>query len=103
MPEITDAMLDELEQALDAAKDAPDKLIWFPLDQARGFFKAFRACLHERDRLKAINAELLGALERVAEGKGAFNRDPLEHASNVIDEAKATARAALAKARKVEP
>ena len=53
----------------------------------------------EYDRLKASNAELLKALKIIAEGAGAFNRDPLEHASNCIDEMKETARAAIAKAK----
>ena len=57
----------------------------------------------ERDTLKAINAELLAALGRIAEGKGAYNRDPLEHASNVIDEGKATALEAIAKAQPAAP
>jgi citrate lyase beta subunit len=43
--------------------------------------------------------ELLEALEIIAEGKGAFNHDPLLHAQNVIEEAKTIAQAAIAKAK----
>lgn len=41
---------------------------------------------------------LVEALREISKGAGAFNRDPLIHASNCIDEMKATARAALAQA-----
>ena len=44
---------------------------------------------------KAKNAELRAALEKIAEGKGAFSLDPLTHASNTIDDMKALANAAL--------
>jgi hypothetical protein len=49
--------------------------------------------------LIAAAPELYAALEEISQGAGAFNRDPLKHAENVIEEAKATALAALAKAR----
>ena len=41
--------------------------------------------------------ELVTALKEIAKGKGPFNRNPLLHAENVIEEAKATANALLAK------
>ena len=41
---------------------------------------------------------LLEAVEKIATGAGAFDVDPLEHAKNVIDESKAIARGAIAKA-----
>ena len=63
------------------------------------YIKRTHRALSERDRLKAINDDLMAALKQIAEGKGAYNRDPLEHASNTIDEAVATARAAIAKAK----
>jgi hypothetical protein len=47
-------------------------------------------------RLERENAELRTALEEIAEGSGAFSRDPLTHAANCIDNMKALARAALA-------
>lgn len=48
-------------------------------------------------RLIAAAPAMAEALRIIAEGKGAYSRDPLEHASNVIDEAKAAARAILAR------
>ena len=42
--------------------------------------------------------ELLVALEEISRGAGAYSRDPLIHASNCIDEMKAIAKAAIAKA-----
>lgn len=46
--------------------------------------------------LQAQCGAMREALEEITEGKGAFNRDQLIHASNVIDNMKAIARAALA-------
>lgn len=58
---------------------------------------------HERDcileELAASEARERGlreALTKIAKGEGVFNRDQLTFANNVIDEAKETARAALA-------
>jgi len=45
--------------------------------------------------LQDENERLREALQQIAKGEGAFSRDPLEHAESTIDEAKATARAAL--------
>lgn len=42
--------------------------------------------------------ELLEALKEIAECKGAYSMDRLEHATNVIKEAKAIAEAAITKA-----
>jgi hypothetical protein len=49
----------------------------------------------------AVNnhAGLVAALEEIAQGSGAFSRDPLTHAANCIDNMKAIARAALANAK----
>jgi hypothetical protein len=49
-----------------------------------------------KSRLERENAELRAALEEIAEGSGAFSRDPLTHAANCIDNMKSIARAALA-------
>lgn len=48
-------------------------------------------------RLIALAPEMAEALRTISEGKGAFNRDPLEHASNVIEEARSLAKSILAK------
>ncbi len=40
--------------------------------------------------------DLLGALKEIAKGEGAFSRDPLRHAENCIEHAKAIAKAAIA-------
>ena len=48
--------------------------------------------------LHAAAPDLLKALEEIAKGEGAFSRDPLTHAENVIEHAKETARAAIRKA-----
>ena len=40
-------------------------------------------------------ARLLAALQKIAKGEGAYNRDPLTHASNTIEAMKAIAEAAL--------
>lgn len=56
-----------------------------------------------REALRHAEAEiakLAEALRQIAKGKGAFRRDPLEHATNVIEEAKACANAALAGSRR---
>ena len=49
-------------------------------------------------RLMIAAPGLLKALEEIAKGEGAFSRDPLTHAENVIEHAKETARAAIRKA-----
>lgn len=50
-------------------------------------------------RLIASSPDLMAALEEIAEGKGAYSRDPLVHATNVIEAMKGIARAAIAKAK----
>ncbi len=52
----------------------------------------------ERDKLKDINAELLEVLREIAEGKGPFDPDPLQHATNAVFNMVAIAKAAIAKA-----
>lgn len=49
-------------------------------------------------RLIAAAPDLLATLEEIAKGEGPFNRDPLEHASNVIEHAQQIAREAIEKA-----
>ena len=46
-------------------------------------------------RLIAKAPEMYEALVRISKGEGAFNLDPLRHASNVIEEHKEIARALL--------
>ena len=48
------------------------------------------------NHLVAQNKELLKALENIKEGRGAYSRDPLTHASNTIDYMKARASTAVA-------
>lgn len=52
--------------------------------------------------VRAVNAhdDLVAALEEIAKGSGSFSTDPLTHAANCIEEMKACACAALAKAAK---
>jgi len=50
----------------------------------------------EADRLRARVARLEAALRQIQKGEGRFSRDQYEFACNVIEEAKETARAALA-------
>ncbi len=55
----------------------------------------------ERDataHLIASVTDLLEALQQIAKGEGRFSRDPLEHASSTIEDMKAIAEAAIAKA-----
>jgi len=54
-------------------------------------------------RLIAAAPDLLAALEDIAEGVGRFSKDPLTHAENCIEDMKAIARAAIAKATKTGP
>ena len=49
-------------------------------------------------RLKAINADLLEALQDIAKGEGPYSRDQLKHAENVIEQSISIAEAAIAKA-----
>ena len=54
--------------------------------------------------VRAVNrdhlfGELVEAVEEIAKGAGAFDMDHHQHAMNVIEEAKATARAILAKVK----
>lgn len=53
---------------------------------------AITELLAARDALAALTK----ALAEIAEGRGAFSRDPLTHAENTIDSMKEIARAALA-------
>ena len=49
-------------------------------------------------RLIAAAPRMLEALEKIALGEGRFSRDQLTHASNTIEDMKALANAAIAKA-----
>jgi hypothetical protein len=42
--------------------------------------------------------DLLKALREIAKGEGRYSRDPLEHASNTIEDMKALAEKAITKA-----
>lgn len=46
-------------------------------------------------KLQAQNKIMLEALQEIAKGQGAFSRDPLEHASNTIDNMKEIANEAI--------
>ena len=50
--------------------------------------------------VRAVNAHesLLAALEAIAKGEGRYNRDPLEHCNNTVEDMKALAEAAIASA-----
>lgn len=47
---------------------------------------------------KQVYDEMLEALKFIAEGRGAFSLDPLQHATNTINEMKEVARQVIAKA-----
>ena len=49
----------------------------------------------EANKLLAENKRLRAALEEIAKGEGAFSRDRLEHATNVIENAIDLAKQAL--------
>jgi len=53
----------------------------------------------EIDRLQAMNARLLKALEEIAEGKGAYSLDPFEHCQNTVEDMKELAQQAIASAK----
>lgn len=53
----------------------------------------YRTAGHE---LLDIVEALREALEEIAKGEGAFNRDPLVHCANAVEAMKATANTALA-------
>lgn len=55
------------------------------------------AVLGYADDLEAEVERLTKALREVEKGQGPYNRDPLEHASNVIEHMQSVAREALAK------
>ena len=63
----------------------------------RALNEAYRVVGKQASEAQAALVEAREALAKIAEGRGAFSRDPLTHAANVIDEAKATAAAALAR------
>ena len=49
-------------------------------------------------RLISAAPDLLEALREIAKGEGRYSRDPLEHASNTIEDMQAIAAKAIAKA-----
>jgi hypothetical protein len=51
----------------------------------------------------AAAPDLLAALEEIAKGESAYSRDPLTHATNVIESMKAIAEAAIARAKGSAP
>jgi len=71
-----------------------------------GFNKACGPLTDEEITAARANAKLhkaapdmLRALEEIAKGEGAFNRDPLKHAENCINSIIAISKAAIHKAR----
>ena len=46
-----------------------------------------------------IEGVLVKALKEITKGEGPFNRDPLQHAENCIEEMQATARKALSETK----
>jgi hypothetical protein len=48
---------------------------------------------------EAAARAMLAALKEIEKGQGAYNRDPLTHAWNTIDDMKELARAAIAQAK----
>ncbi len=53
--------------------------------------------MREIATLKELNAELRAEFEEIAKTEGPFNRDPLQHAINCIENMAEIARAAIAK------
>ena len=72
-----------------------------PFSKRLAFIKAARtgwpAALDEIERLHNLLRECADDFEQIAKGEGAFNRDPLVHASNVIEGAKKLAASRAAK------
>lgn len=67
--------------------------------QHGGFALRREAEAHVRE-LASVPDALVKALEEIAEGKGAFSRDPFQHAKNCIEDMKQIALDALAAHRK---
>lgn len=66
-------------------------------NQDKGWHNHCAVC--ETFKLREHCDNLLAALEDIAEGKGPYSRNQLTHAWNCIEEMKATAQAAIAKAK----
>lgn len=101
---------------LDAHTPGPWKIERVPIESRGGSNTAYKigpmcVCLYDDWRAReagiseaenTANAllivaapDMLAALQEIVQGKGAFSRDPLTHASNTIDNMKALARAAI--------
>ena len=88
---MTDRMVEKVAQAMFAQDH----------DEGWGAGETTTKLIYLNNASAALDAchfdELVTALKEIAKGKGPFNRNPLLHAENVIEEAKATANALLAK------
>lgn len=96
MSEFVEKLQDEIV-ALKADLEAKDRLVaelegkllnvseWVAINDA------------EMRQAKADLRALMEALEEISHGRGTFNRDPLEHCSNAVEEMKALAKEALAR------
>lgn len=81
---------------------------YFHIECENGFYDdetntgiGFAGCMNESDaKLIAASPEMLKALEEIFKTEGAYNKDPLLHAENVINSMVSIARKAIEKATK---